>query len=113
MSFINIIFVYNIIHLMSIILECLIAGIMSAICCIISYKIIYKTHNKTSSTKVFGNLQNANNNLSIEQPEIRNNIIMCFVIGSFIHYIIKSNNITDMYCKKVCYDDKCFLVCKI
>ena len=38
---------------------------------------VRKTHNKTSSTKVFGNLQNANNNLSIEQPEIRNNIIMC------------------------------------
>ncbi len=87
---------------MNIIIECLIIGFISAICCIISYKIIYKTHNL-----------NSKNNLLLTQPEMRNNIIICFIIGSILHYIIKSNNLTDMYCKKVCYDDQCFLVCKI
>lgn len=78
---------------MHILVECSIIGIISAISGMISYKIIY------NNTK--------------ERPPIFNKILLSFVIGFMIHYIIKKSNLTNMYCKKVCYDDKCFMVCPI
>lgn len=80
----------------NIIIECILIGILSALCCLISYNIIYKTNNKKKYII----------------PKI-NIIIMCFILGASIHYLIKKNNITDLYCKKVCYGDECFMVCPI
>jgi len=82
----------------TIIIECLIIGLISAICCIISYNVINPDEKKTNYFK---------------NPKTRNNIIMCFFMGMIVHYIIKESGITNFYCKKVCYGDKCFMVCPI
>lgn len=78
---------------MNIYLECLIIGLISAICCIISYNIIYRDDKKKLKYN-------------------KSNIILCFIIGFLIHYIIRKNKLTELYCKKVCYGDKCFMSCK-
>jgi hypothetical protein len=39
--------------------------------------------------------------------------LLCFLFGFLLHYLIKNNNLTDLYCKKVCYNDECFMVCKV
>jgi hypothetical protein len=83
----------------NIIIECILIGILSALSCIISYNIIYKTHNKDKKKKYI--IPN------------KNIIMMCFILGATIHYLIKKNNITDLYCKKICYGDECFMVCPI
>jgi hypothetical protein len=92
-------------------IECLIIGLISALCCMISYKIIYgstisksKTKSKTKSKNIF---------FFLKYQNLRNNIIFCFLLGAIIHYIIKKNDLTNMYCKKVCYDNQCFMVCPI
>jgi hypothetical protein len=83
-------------------IECSIIGLISALCCMISYKIVYgSTKSKYSKKNIF------------HYSKLRNNIIMCFLMGASIHYIIRKNNLTNMYCKKVCYDDQCFMVCPI
>ena len=74
-------------------MECILMGIVSVICYIISYKIIY------------------NKKLNIRNKEVKNNIMLCFVMGILIHYIIKKTNLTDLYCKKICYDGECFMIC--
>ena len=86
-------------------LECLIIGLISALCCMISYKIVYGSANSKYSDKdIF---------FYIRHPKLRRNIFLCFILGAFIHYIVKISNLTNMYCKKVCYDDQCFMVCPI
>ena len=86
-------------------IECLIIGSLSALCCMISYKIVYSsTKSKYSNTNLFQ---------LMKCSKIRNNIIMCFIFGSLIHYIVKISNLSNMYCKKVCYDNQCFMVCPI
>ena len=78
---------------MNIYLECLIIGLISAICCIISYNIIYRDDKKKLTYN-------------------KANIILCFIVGFLIHFIIRKNKLTELYCKKVCYGDKCFMSCK-
>lgn len=78
---------------MHILIECSIIGVISAISSMISYKIIYNNTKK--------------------HPHIFNKIILGFIIGFVIHYIVKKSDLTNMYCKKICYDDKCFMVCPI
>ena len=78
---------------MNLLLECLIIGIISAISCKISYNIIYKHKKKSKYYK--------------------SNIILCFICGCLIHFFIKKNKIDDLYCKKVCYNDDCYMICKI
>ena len=40
-------------------------------------------------------------------------IYMSFIIGFLIHYLYTKNSINEMYCKKVCYGDECFMVCQL
>jgi hypothetical protein len=87
---------------MKTIIEYLIIGLVSSICCILSHSVIYSNHKKNYSYVDY-----------LKYSKTRNNIIMCFFVGVLIHYIIKTSDITSMYCKKVCYDDKCFIVCPI
>lgn len=84
---------------MHIIIECLIVGLISSICYILSYNLIYNLNDSTSS--------------NYKYKSIKNKIIICFILCTIMHYIIKINNISDIYCKKLCYDDKCFMVCSI
>jgi len=85
-------------------IECLLIGLISALCCMVSYKIVYGSIKSKKSDK---------NNFYLNNQNLRNNIIFSFLIGAFVHYIVKKSNLTDMYCKKVCYDDQCFMVCPI
>ena len=80
---------------MNIYLECLLIGLISTICCHLSYHLINDKNKK------------------INKSLYTNNIILCFIIGALLHYLIKKNNICDMYCRKVCYNDECFMVCPI
>ncbi len=86
-------------------IECLLIGLISAICCMISYKIVYGSIKSKYSNK--------NNYFYLNYPHLRNNVIFSFFIGALVHYIVKKSNLTDSYCKKVCYDDQCFMVCPI
>jgi hypothetical protein len=88
------------------IIECLIVGIISVIFCILSYKIIYAKDCKTLSKSLF----NINEK---KYPNLKKNMVICFFLGATTHFIIKQSNLTKTYCKKVCYDDKCWLVCDI
>lgn len=97
-----------------IILECLIVGLISSICCLISYKIIYYSYNKDENDINNYHLTDINDYVMfIKMRESRNNIIMCFILGALVHYIVKQSHLTELYCRKVCYDDKCFMVCNI
>jgi magnesium-transporting ATPase (P-type) len=88
-----------------IIVECLIIGLISSICCLISYKIIYyKSYNLYNYDDFL---------IFLKIRESRNNIIICFIVGALVHYCVKQSHLTELYCKKVCYDDNCFMVCKI
>ena len=80
------------------IFECIFIGIISVICCIFSYKIIYTDKELERHKKINKNIY-------------MNSIIISFIFGVIVHYIIKSNNLDNIYCKKICYNDKCFLVC--
>jgi hypothetical protein len=92
-------------------IECIMVGIVSAICCVISYQIIY--YNKLNSNRQTKLINIKLYRKFIKDQTIRNNIIGSFCIGALIHYLISKSNLTNMYCKKVCYDDKCFMVCPI
>ena len=92
-------------------IECSIIGLVSAICCLISYQIIYYNKiNKSRQTKII-DLRLYNKFLN--DRTIRNNIIMSFIMGALLHYLISKSDLNNMYCKKVCYDDKCFIVCPV
>lgn len=80
----------------SFVTECIIIGIISVLCCIISMQIIQRKNKKKNNSK-----------------NIINYMIISFIIGVFIHYIIKKIDLPNMYCKKVCYDDQCYYVCPI
>jgi len=103
-----------------IITECLLIGIFSAICCLISYKIIYYSY-KDQSDQIDQkhnisdyHMYDLNDYLFfLKIRESRNYIIMSFIFGALIHYIIKQSHLTELYCRKVCYDNKCFMVCEI
>jgi hypothetical protein len=84
---------------MRLIIECLIVGLITSICYILSYNLIYNLNNSTSS--------------NFKYKSIKNKIIICFFCGAIMHYIIKINNLTDIYCRKLCYDNQCFMVCTI
>ncbi len=78
----------------SLIGECVFIGILSVLCCIIALRIIDdKTKNKTDDKKK------------------KQYMILSFVIGSVIHYIVKKTDLPSIYCKKVCYGPQCFYVC--
>lgn len=95
-------------------LECLIVGLISSICCLISYKLIYYSYNKDKNDINNYHLTDFTDYIMfIKMRESRNNIIMCFILGALVHYIVKQSHLTELYCSKVCYDDKCFMVCKI
>lgn len=86
-----------------IIFQCFIIGIISVICCILSHSIIYsKQYFKLKYLKKCFNDKN-----------LQYNIILCFFLGALVHFLVKQSNLTNMYCKKICYDDKCWLVCDI
>jgi hypothetical protein len=89
---------------MKLIIECLIIGTISAICYTLSYKIT-NINNDDDIYNLKSYIRYLNN------INIRNNIILCFIMGALIHYIIKKSNLTSLYCKKVCYDDVCLIVC--
>jgi hypothetical protein len=74
--------------------ECLIIGLICMICCHYLFVIL---NNKNSKKKNY----------------YRQCLILCFLFGCLLHYIIKENNIDDLYCRKVCYNDECFMVCPI
>jgi hypothetical protein len=87
-------------------LECVFVGLIAALCCVVSYKIIH-------SSNLIKNKKRKSLLAFLNTSTVRNNILMCFVLGALIHYVIRESNITDMYCKKVCYDDQCFMVCPV
>jgi hypothetical protein len=73
---------------MEILIECFLIGLISIICCQITYFIAKKN-----------------------KKYYKQDLILCFLFGFLLHYLIRSNNITDLYCKKVCYGDKCIMIC--
>ena len=72
--------------------ECLIIGLICMFCCHYLYQILNK---KNKNKKNY----------------YRQSLILCFIFGYLLHYMIKENNIENLYCKKVCYGDECFMVC--
>ena len=74
---------------MNILIECLLIGLITVICCDLVYKILDK-----KKTKIY-----------------KQNLLFSFILGFLLHYLIKDNNLTEIYCKKVCYGDKCITVC--
>ena len=95
------------------IVECLVVGLISSICCLLSYKIIYYSYNKIGDINDY-HLDDIKDYIRfLKMRESRNNILMCFILGALVHYIVKQSHLTEMYCRKVCYDDKCFMVCNL
>jgi prolipoprotein diacylglyceryltransferase len=84
---------------MHIYLEYGIIAIVTAIASYIAYKVIYND-DKQKETKQ-------------DHTKILVIIIISSIIGVIGHLIIKKTNIDEMYCRKVCYGNKCMLVCKI
>jgi len=78
-------------------IECILIGLITVVCYIICYNITLD--NKSIKDK--------------KNKQYYFNIIMSFIIGYFIHYLYKKNNINEMYCKKICYGDECFMVCQL
>jgi hypothetical protein len=87
---------------MNIHLECILMGLFSASICVISYVTLF---NENKKYKTVYDLFN--------DDEMRYNMVIYFIFGYLVHYLIKKNRLTDMYCTKVCYDDQCFMVCKV
>ncbi len=79
---------------MNILNECLIIGLICVICCHYLYQILADKNNKTKKS-------------------YKQSLILCFVFGCLLHYMIKENNIEGLYCKKVCYNNECFMVCPL
>ncbi len=73
--------------------ECLIIGLICMGCCHYLYRII--------------------NNKDIKKNYYKQSLILSFLFGYLLHYLIKENNIEGLYCHKVCYNDECFMVCPI
>lgn len=92
---------------MYIYIECLIMGIITCIACMISCKLIYYD-NKLMNDFSFKNLL-----INKKYKKVRIIMITSFFIGALVHYLIRKMNLTDMYCKKVCYGNKCYMVCPI
>jgi hypothetical protein len=82
---------------MYLIIECLIMGLAAVIACIISYNIINNDIGNSSKTRSC----------------LSSKIIVSFCCGFIIHLIIKKSHLTDMYCKKICYNNECYMVCPI
>ena len=80
---------------MNILNECLIIGLICVICCHYLYQILADKNNKT------------------KKKSYKQSLILCFVFGCLLHYMIKDNNIEDLYCKKICYNNECFMVCPL
>jgi uncharacterized membrane protein YjjP (DUF1212 family) len=71
--------------------ECLLVGIISAIL----YYYMTRLNNKKYKNK------------------FNFNLVISFVFGFMLHYIIRVYRLNDLYCKKVCYNDECFMICRI
>ncbi len=41
------------------------------------------------------------------------NLVISFIFGFMLHYLIIVYRLNDLYCKKVCYNEECFMVCRI
>ena len=41
------------------------------------------------------------------------NILISFICGALIHHIVIKSNLESLYCRKICYDDKCIIVCNM
>ena len=76
---------------MDILFECLFIGLVCSLCCHLTYNILEKK----------------------KKDKYKKNIIICFLFGCVLHYLIKDNNLTEMYCRKICYGNRCITVCKI
>ena len=81
-------------------IECILMGLLAIVCSII--------YNNIDSDK-----QSSKNKKSSKNNQYYFNIIISFIIGFLIHYLYTKNNINEMYCKKVCYGDECFMVCSL
>ena len=90
--------------------ECLIIGLMCMICCHYLYTIINNKNNKDNKDNK-DNKGDKNN--KVNKNYYRQSLILCFLFRYLLHYIIKDNNIDNLYCKKVCYNNECFMVCPI
>lgn len=42
---------------------------------------------------------------------MQTNMVIVFAMSIVIYHVIKKNDVPNMYCRKLCYDDKCFMVC--
>jgi hypothetical protein len=71
--------------------ECLLIGIITAILYHYTIRLIKKNNKKINKF----------------------NIVMSFIFGFILHYFIKVYRLNDLYCKKVCYNDECFMICPI
>lgn len=103
--------------------ECVLMGFVSMLSCLLLYKIVYYSEKQVDNdnSENNDNIVSTNYHLTefkdykifFQMRESRNNLIMAFLFGALIHYIVEQSKLTDMYCKKVCYDDKCFMVCEL
>jgi len=64
-------------------------------------------------TMIFINIIYKSNIIDKKKKYYKMNLIIGFIFSFILHYMIESNKITELYCKKVCYNDECFLVCKV
>lgn len=72
--------------------ECLLIGIITAILYHYTIRFI-KKRNKYFNNKL--------------------NLVISFIFGFTLHYLIKIYRLNDLYCKKVCYNEECFMICPI
>jgi hypothetical protein len=72
--------------------ECLVIGLI----CMVLYHFVIKLIKKDK-----------------KKLNYRQNLILSFIFGYILHYMIKSYRLDDIYCKKVCYNDECFMICPI
>ena len=71
-------------------IECSIIGIIATIIYVVSLKLIDK-----------------------QKPINKMWMIISFICGATLHYIINKTRMTDIYCHKICYGDNCLYVCHV
>lgn len=84
--------------------KCIIVGLITMCLWLIMLIIIY--NKKVKDFNIDGFVNNKG-----KYPNIKMGMLISFVIGYSIHYIIEYFNMYDYYCEKRCYDDGCYDIC--
>ncbi len=82
--------------------ECIFIGVIAVILYYIFYKITIEDNSIKTEEK---HIEDYN--------RFKKHIIFAFIGGMIVHYLVLYYNLNGLYCKKICYDDQCFMVCKL